>query len=103
MCWDLELSIEDTKEQLLDGMGVQSKDLFQYLLSRSHNDEDELFIDIMNYIRVIESRNIRLVSKSQASGVFGECSLSKATIKSGNDIGGSSSMVSASPKPQRVC
>lgn len=103
MCRDLDLSIEDTKEQQLEGVGVQSKDLFQYLLSRSHNDEDKLLINIMNYVRVVESRNIPLQSKSQALGVFGERSLSKATIKSENDIGGSSSIVSTRPKPYRVC
>lgn len=39
---DLDLIIEDMKE---DGIGVQSKDLFHYLMSRSHSNEDILLVD----------------------------------------------------------
>jgi len=58
LCRDLELNLFDTKEQLLNG--IQSKELFQYLLIRTHNDEYELLFDIMDYMRIqVEHINVR--------------------------------------------
>lgn len=46
---DLELDFFNIKEQFLEG--VQSKELFQHLLSRTHDGEDELLFDIMDYLQ----------------------------------------------------
>lgn len=58
---DLELDFFNTKEQFLEG--VQSKELFQHLLSRTHDGEDELLFDIIDYLRIVEQRNGRFQGK----------------------------------------
>lgn len=58
LCRDLKLDFFDTKEQFLE-----SKELSQHLLICTHNGEDELFFNIMNYLRIVEQRNGPFQSK----------------------------------------
>lgn len=76
MCRDFDLGIDVRKEQLLDGLEIESKDLFHYLISRLKNSEDALLVDIMNYGQMVESRSARFQSKPQTSVAFNERSLS---------------------------
>lgn len=54
ICRELELTIDDAKEQLLDGMRTHEKGLIKFLSTRSHHNEQSLLIDIMDYLSIIE-------------------------------------------------
>lgn len=102
MCRDLDLVIEDTKEQLLDGLGVQSKDLFHYLMTRSHINEDALLVDILNFIRVVDNRSARFQFKVPAKHVYGE-STSKSVSKPESGGADEVSMAKVGSKFIRMC
>lgn len=101
MCRDLGLAIEDTKGQLLDELGIQSKDLFHYLMSPIHSTEDALFVDILNYVRVTESRSLRFQSKPPAKNSCVEYMSIKAVSKPKNNDG--VSIENSGVKSHRVC
>ncbi|KAK9501514.1 hypothetical protein O3M35_012224 [Rhynocoris fuscipes] len=63
MCKQLNLSFQDIKIQVIEGLW--SKELSDYLLSMTHNDEDELRDSIDLYERVNEARTQRIREEMQ--------------------------------------
>jgi len=58
LCKLVGMSFHEMKIQVLEGL--YSKDLCVYLLSRNHEDEDELLSDIVEYERLDASRSSRI-------------------------------------------
>jgi hypothetical protein len=58
LCKMVGMSFHEMKIQILEGL--YSKDLCVYLLSRNHEDEDELLSDIVEYGRLDASRSSRI-------------------------------------------
>ncbi|VEN50848.1 unnamed protein product [Callosobruchus maculatus] len=54
LCRTVELPFSEVKEQVV--VGLRSKDLSNFLISRTHTDEDELYQDIVSYSRIESAR-----------------------------------------------
>ncbi|KAJ8943333.1 hypothetical protein NQ317_019503 [Molorchus minor] len=50
LCRNIGLSFDETKEQI--AIGLYSKELSNFIMSKGHNDEDGLYQDIVNYERI---------------------------------------------------
>lgn len=61
LCKNLGLSFEEIKEQV--AIGLWSKELSNFIMSKSHNDEDSLFQDIVSYERIVSARKTRVPDK----------------------------------------
>uniref|UniRef100_A0A6B0V8V3 Putative transposon ty3-g gag-pol polyprotein n=1 Tax=Ixodes ricinus TaxID=34613 RepID=A0A6B0V8V3_IXORI len=66
LCKELNLSLEDAKEQVL--IGLRSRDACISLTAKEHKDEDELLVDLRRLERVSGSR-IQRSSADRAQGV----------------------------------
>ncbi|KAK9717204.1 Retrotransposon gag protein [Popillia japonica] len=63
LCRYLELSFMETKEQI--AIGLTSRELSNFILSREHRNEDELYRDIINYERIIGVRKEKASTRTQ--------------------------------------
>ncbi|XP_018566986.2 uncharacterized protein LOC108907688 [Anoplophora glabripennis] len=54
LCRELNLDFEETKEQVV--IGLWSKELANFLITKVHKDENELFKDILHYERIKSAR-----------------------------------------------
>lgn len=79
MCKDLDLDFKDIKGLVLDGMKHVSFDFYNYLVDRSHINEDDLTTDIMSYL---ESLSVHGQKEQQPSvEIDDECALVKTVSK----------------------
>lgn len=99
LCKDLELGIDETKLLLLDGMGIFSNSLFQYLSCRSHHNEDELLFDIMNFIFALGDHNKRFGCKPHLPGIGDGHSL----VNNASNQENNNSSLGSSIRQQSVC
>lgn len=104
LCRNLNLGIEDIKEQVM--IGVSSKELCQYLLSRDHLNEDSLLSDVINFERMKE---YRLQQNNKISNKLGldkevsnpsDCNKVKA-VKKCTNCGGRYHVAEECRKPKR--
>jgi hypothetical protein len=65
MCRELELNFCESKEQIVEGL--YSRELCLYLLSRSHENENELLSDIVTFTKINDSRSARFKNSSRPS------------------------------------
>ncbi|KAJ8942850.1 hypothetical protein NQ314_009912 [Rhamnusium bicolor] len=61
LCKNLEMDFEEAKEQV--AIGLWSKELSTYIISQSHEDEDNLFQDIITYARIDRARKERITQE----------------------------------------
>ncbi|XP_023313143.1 uncharacterized protein LOC111693176 [Anoplophora glabripennis] len=59
LCKELELEFSEIKEQI--AIGLWSKELSAFIISRTHMDEDELYQDIVKYERIDNTRRERIL------------------------------------------
>lgn len=61
LCEELNLDFSETKEQVV--IGLYSKDLSNFIMSKCHNDEDDLYQDIVNYERISNARRGKITER----------------------------------------
>ncbi|KAK9685562.1 Zinc knuckle [Popillia japonica] len=66
LCQELDLSFKETKEQLV--IGLQSRELSNFIMSKDHIDVDELFQDMMTHERIVKSRRDRKEPEGNRDG-----------------------------------
>ncbi|KAK9674756.1 Integrase zinc binding domain, partial [Popillia japonica] len=78
-CKELDLPFCETKEQVI--IGLWSRDLSNYLMARSHIDEDDLYKDLISYDRVEGARRTMITNRLQGKVKKEEGTPSEADIK----------------------
>ncbi|XP_050514992.1 uncharacterized protein LOC126890180 [Diabrotica virgifera virgifera] len=63
LCKSLELPFEETKEQI--AIGLWSKELSNFIMSKEHRDEDTLYQDIVSYERIVSARKCRISDRRE--------------------------------------
>lgn len=61
LCKELSLSFMESKEQV--AIGLWSKDLSNFILSRQHQNEDELHCELLSFERIDNARRVRVKEK----------------------------------------
>lgn len=61
LCKELKLSFEEVKEQII--IGLWSKELSNFLITKMHTDEDDLYQDIVRFERIRAARVERINGK----------------------------------------
>lgn len=61
ICKELNLEFDEIKEQVI--IGIYHKELANYLISRTHKDEDDLYKVILTYVRIGNCRGTRIQEK----------------------------------------
>ncbi|KAJ8945525.1 hypothetical protein NQ317_005406 [Molorchus minor] len=65
LCREIGLSFEEIKEQVI--VGLWSKELANFLITKEHKDEDELFKDVIHYERIRLARVERVYDRNHRS------------------------------------
>lgn len=68
LCKELELSFHEIKEQV--AIGLWSKDLSNFIVSKHHEDEDALYQDIIQYERISHARKGKIVEVREERSKF---------------------------------